>query len=88
MFARCVIQACNQCVVSLICMQTLKDKWDSDMYRVERVYGSHAAWEKRMDRAVLSQARRLPGIPSSFSGLDTIMGRDDKIGFEDFLSCT
>jgi hypothetical protein len=53
----------------------------------ERVYGHHAAWEKRMDRAVLSQIQRLPGgPPSSFAMLDSFLGRDDKLGFEDTLN--
>lgn len=52
-----------------------------------RVYGAHAAWEKRMDRAALSSMQRLPGGPSSsFALLDSFLGRDEKIGFEDVLN--
>ena len=36
-----------------------------------------------MERSVLSQVQRLPGVPSSHVGLDHMLGRDDKIGFED-----
>jgi len=66
-------------------LQHLKHTWDSDLYRTERVYGLHAAWEKRMDRAVLSTVARLPGIPSSHVGIDTLLRRHDKMGFEDVL---
>lgn len=60
------------------------------MYLEERVYGAHVAFERRMDRAVLSQVGRLPGIglPSSHLGIDFVLGRDTKIGFEDYLNCT
>lgn len=68
-------------------MQHMKNQWEADQYLLERVYGSHAAWEKRMERAVLSQVQRLPGIPSSHVGIDHVLGRDDKIGFEDILNC-
>jgi len=67
-------------------LQHAKNELDADLYRAERVYGRHAAWEKRMDIAVLGSVRRLPGLPSSFAGLDTALGRDGKIGFEDTLN--
>ena len=51
-----------------------------------RVYGMHAAWEMRMDRAALSACQRLPGGPaSSHALLDSWMGRDTKMGYEDVL---
>ena len=79
----CVISSLPAVVKSL---QHTKNAWDADMLRVERVYGMHAAWEKRMDRAMLSQVQRLPGGPaSSFVGLDTFLNRDIKMGFEDTL---
>jgi len=34
---------------------------------------------------ILSQVQRLPGLQSSHLGLDTILGRDETIDFEDFL---
>eukprot|EP00965_Chrysotila_dentata_P242115 6204694-Pleurochrysis_carterae.AAC.5 len=34
---------------------------------------------------ILSQVQRLPGLPSHHVGLDTIMGRDETIDFEDYL---
>lgn len=37
-------------------------------------------------RSTLSQIQRLPGLPSSFVALDTVLGDDDTIHFEDVLS--
>lgn len=58
------------------------------MYLEERVYGAHVAFERRMDRAVLAQVHRLPGVglPSSHLAVDFVLGRDAKIGFEDYLN--
>jgi len=63
-----------------------KNSLEADFYRMDRVYGKHVTWEKRMDIAALSAVRRLPGLPSSYSGLDTMLGRDDKLTFEDTLN--
>lgn len=38
-----------------------------------------------MEMNILSQVARLPGIRSSHSGLNTILGRDETIDFEDYL---
>ena len=64
----------------------MRNQWEADQFRLERIYGSHAAWERRMERAVLSQVQRLPGIPSAHIGLDFKLGRDEQIGFEDILN--
>jgi len=67
-------------------LQHLKNEWESNQFLLERVYGTAAAWERRMDRAVLAQVARLPGgPPSSFAGLDTLLGRDDRVTVEDIL---
>lgn len=39
-----------------------------------------------MEREVLSKFKRLPGLPSSFVGLETILGTDEDIDFEDYLN--
>jgi hypothetical protein len=46
----------------------------------ERMYGSAFAMSLSMDRALLAQFQRGPGLESSFAGLDTFLGRDDKLG--------
>jgi len=51
------------------------------------VYGTHLPMRVRIEMNILSQVQRLPGLPSHHVGLDTIMGRDETIDFEDYLGC-
>lgn len=37
---------------------------------------------------ILIHAQRLPGLPSSHAGLDTLTGADEQIEFSDFLNGT
>lgn len=68
-------------------LQHFSNDFNTKMYTLGKIQGTHAAWERQMDRAVLSQIQRLPGgPPSSHALLDTLMGRDDKIDFEDILN--
>lgn len=55
------------------------------MFQSQLVYGDHAVIEMEMDRKLLKQFQRLPGIPSNFTGLDTVVGREYEIDFEDYL---
>lgn len=66
-------------------VQALHNEWEAKLFMTERVYGAHAAWEQRMDRAALAQTRRLPGVPSAHIGLDHVLGLDDRIDFCDVL---
>ncbi len=50
------------------------------------LYGPGAALRMRVDRARYTQYQRAPGLPSSFVGLDTFLGREYKVDFSDFLS--
>eukprot|EP00927_Polykrikos_kofoidii_P077670 TRINITY_DN7458_c1_g2_i2.p2 TRINITY_DN7458_c1_g2~~TRINITY_DN7458_c1_g2_i2.p2 ORF type:complete len:142 (+),score=37.78 TRINITY_DN7458_c1_g2_i2:68-493(+) len=50
------------------------------------VYGQHAPLRAKMERELLSQFQRLPGLPSSFIGLETVLGMEDKIEFEDVFN--
>ena len=67
--------------------QALTNEWEAKLFMTERVYGAHAAWEQRMDRAALAQTRRLPGVASAHIGLDHVLGLDDRIDFSDVLGC-
>ena len=60
-------------------------KWGNDLHHAERVFGPGTAMRMRMDRAILSQFQRAPGLASDFVGLDTILSRDITVGFEDIL---
>ncbi len=42
----------------------------------------------QMEQILLSQFQRLPGLRSEYAGLETLMGRDEDFGPEDYLNCT
>merc|ERR1712183_102369 len=50
------------------------------------VYGQHAPLRAKMEREILAQFQRLPGLPSSLVGLETVMDMDDEIEFEDLFN--
>jgi hypothetical protein len=39
-----------------------------------------------MEREILSQFHRLPVLESSYVGLETVLGIDEDIDYEDFLN--
>mmetsp|Transcript_132533 Transcript_132533/g.247867 ORF Transcript_132533/g.247867 Transcript_132533/m.247867 type:complete len:143 (+) Transcript_132533:100-528(+) len=49
-------------------------------------YGQHAPIRAKMEREILSSFQRLPGLPSSLVGLETVMDMDDEIEFEDIFN--
>lgn len=52
-----------------------------------RLYGVAAAMRLKTEKEVLAtQAARLPGLPSSRVGLETVLGTDETIEFEDVLN--
>lgn len=53
---------------------------------ISRLYGVAAAMRLKTEKDVLSQIRRAPGLPSSMVGLETVLGTDETIEFEDFLN--
>ena len=65
----------------------LANEWETSLRLSAMAHGQAAAIEKRLDRAALSQIRRLPGgPPSSHALLDGYLGRDASVGVEDFLN--
>lgn len=50
------------------------------------VYGSALPMRLTMHEHMLSQCQRLPGLPSSYAGLESYTGRDETLDFEDFLN--
>ncbi len=53
---------------------------------VARLYGIGAAMRLKTEKGVLSQVQRAPGLPSSMVGLETVLGTDETIEFEDVLN--
>ncbi|OQR85315.1 hypothetical protein THRCLA_23042 [Thraustotheca clavata] len=60
--------------------------FEGKMNTVEQIYGKAAAMRLRTEKILLEQHVRMPGLPSSHVGLDTILGNDDVIDFTDVLN--
>lgn len=67
--------------------QSYKQSWEGKLATAEKMYGRHAALGLQMDRALLAQYQRGPGLRSEFAGLDSMLGRDDELDFTDYLNC-
>ncbi|CAK0798656.1 unnamed protein product [Prorocentrum cordatum] len=46
------------------------------------VFGQHAPIRAKMERELMAQFQRLPGLPSSMMGLETVLGLDTTIEWE------
>ncbi|XP_031569903.1 proteasome maturation protein-like [Actinia tenebrosa] len=62
-----------------------KNQQALDMRMLRNTQGLHAPLKLQMEYAVASKIQRLPGLPSSMIALDTLLGTDETIGFEDVL---
>eukprot|EP00413_Alexandrium_margalefii_P042206 CAMPEP_0204589776 /NCGR_PEP_ID=MMETSP0661-20131031/49402_1 /ASSEMBLY_ACC=CAM_ASM_000606 /TAXON_ID=109239 /ORGANISM="Alexandrium margalefi, Strain AMGDE01CS-322" /LENGTH=148 /DNA_ID=CAMNT_0051599731 /DNA_START=65 /DNA_END=511 /DNA_ORIENTATION=+ len=49
------------------------------------VFGQHAPVRAKLERELLAQFQRLPGLPSSLVGLETVLDMDETIEFEDIF---
>jgi hypothetical protein len=49
------------------------------------LYGSGLAMRLASERQIHGQPARIPGLKSSYLGLDVMMNKLDKIEFEDYL---
>ncbi|CAH3045649.1 unnamed protein product [Pocillopora meandrina] len=57
-----------------------------DFKMLRNTQGLQAPLKLQMERAVASKIRRLPCLPSSMVALDSLLGTDESIGFDDFLN--
>ena len=71
--------------VEIIERKNPKEEWNSKLRRLEAVYGKHAVFRRRMDASLLRRFQRLPGLRSEFSGLNTLLGNDEKLNLSDVL---
>ncbi len=68
-------------------MQNRADlEWNMKLDTVRRTHGSHMAMRLATEKAVMSRMRRLPGLKSSNIGLETLLGTDKQIEFQDYLN--
>ncbi|CAM9430356.1 unnamed protein product [Ectocarpus sp. 12 AP-2014] len=63
----------------------IPNEFDFKMDLAGKVYGSAFVMRMKTEVATLSQAPHLPGLPSSMLGLETVLGRDETVEFEDYL---
>ncbi|PFH31840.1 proteasome maturation factor ump1 protein [Besnoitia besnoiti] len=64
----------------------LRERERSEFQRAARLYGLHAPLRLKMEREMCAMTQRLPGLPSSLWGLQTLMGLDEEISAEDYLN--
>ena len=74
--------------VSLIQNSHSEISWMNKIETVRRIHGSGFAMRLANDRAVLTKKNKLPGLESSNIWLDTVIGTDTSISFEDYLNGT
>ena len=54
-------------------------------FMMAQTYGSHLPMQIRMELETVAQSRRLPGMPTCNIAMETLLGRDETIDFEDYL---
>ncbi|CAD7923807.1 unnamed protein product [Amoebophrya sp. A120] len=72
--------------VQKIQLQSTRDKLKMEDRLDTVVFGSHVSMRNRMERTMLAQYQRLPGLQSSFVGLEAHLDLDETLEFEDFLN--
>lgn len=65
--------------------QYLHEVERQQLERLTAAFGAHAALRLKTEREMCAMTQRLPGLPSSLWGLQTVMGLDDQIMTEDYL---
>mmetsp|Transcript_24270 Transcript_24270/g.38985 ORF Transcript_24270/g.38985 Transcript_24270/m.38985 type:complete len:83 (-) Transcript_24270:188-436(-) len=58
------------------------------MKMLAKIHGVHVPMRLKMDQTILAQQKRfpVPGLKPSFVGLETMLGQDETIEFEDYLN--
>merc|ERR1719446_1622832 len=72
--------------VEKLLIDNTKRSEQQEMMAKSIVFGQHAPIRAKMERELLSQFQRLPGLPSSMLGLETVMRMDTNIEFEDIFN--
>eukprot|EP01006_Ploeotia_vitrea_P064144 TRINITY_DN87090_c0_g1_i1.p2 TRINITY_DN87090_c0_g1~~TRINITY_DN87090_c0_g1_i1.p2 ORF type:complete len:149 (+),score=84.76 TRINITY_DN87090_c0_g1_i1:29-448(+) len=71
--------------VQLIQSQAAANEQTTKKTMLARVYGVHLPMKLEMEQRILAQFQRHPALKSSMVGLETALGVDTEIGFEDVL---
>ena len=54
-------------------------------FMMAQTYGSHLPMQIRIELETVAQSRRLPGMKTCNIAMETLLGRDETIDFEDYL---
>eukprot|EP00929_Paragymnodinium_shiwhaense_P120515 TRINITY_DN92474_c0_g1_i1.p2 TRINITY_DN92474_c0_g1~~TRINITY_DN92474_c0_g1_i1.p2 ORF type:complete len:140 (+),score=34.77 TRINITY_DN92474_c0_g1_i1:91-510(+) len=57
-----------------------------EMMTMALVHGAHAPIRHKIEREMLSQFQRLPGLTSSLAGLESVLGADESLHFENLFN--
>ncbi len=60
--------------------------WGMKLDTVRRNYGSHMAMRLATEKSIFDHSHRVQGLESSNISLQTLMGSDSSISFDDFLN--
>jgi proteasome maturation protein len=71
-------------------VEAIQNNWltqqlDTKHFLMANAFGSHMPMRIRMELETVAQSRRLPGMPTCNIAMETILGRDETIEFEDYL---
>lgn len=66
--------------------QHLRRQEEALMRRSAIAYGLHAPFNMTMQRELICQSRRLPGLKSSFLGLEVLMGNDSSLDISEVFN--
>mmetsp|Transcript_34956 Transcript_34956/g.52604 ORF Transcript_34956/g.52604 Transcript_34956/m.52604 type:complete len:149 (-) Transcript_34956:186-632(-) len=72
--------------VERLLLDDVKRAEKQEMMAKAITFGQHAPFRTKMERNLLAQFQRLPGLESSLLGLHTVMDLDDTIEFEDIFN--
>jgi len=72
--------------VEKLLLNDVRRSEQQEMMTKALVFGQHAPIRAKMERNLLAQFQRLPGLQSSLVGLETLLDMDDTIEFEDIFN--
>lgn len=64
----------------------LQNREKLDLAMLRNIQGLHAPMKLQMERVAVCKIQRLPCLQSSRVALDTLLGTDEYVGFEDVLN--
>jgi len=62
-----------------------QNNMDFKRVALNNIFGTHMPLRMQMEQSILSEFQRLPSLTSELVGLETMLGIDEDLGFEDFL---